>query len=169
MIHVRPGTRLDLEFIEEMLVEATNWNPRNPKRRREDVLSRRGTARYVENWGRMGDTAVVAEGPEGRIGSAWFRFFSRHAPGYGFIDESIPELAIGVVEGFRGQGVGDRLLAALEAEARQRGVVALSLSVEKENPAVRLYHRRGFQLVSEREGSYIMRLSLSSPDPGPAS
>lgn len=168
-INLRPATRRDIQFIEEMLVEAANWDPRRPKLAREDVLSRRELARYVESWGRVGDTAVVAEVPEGRIGTAWFRFFSRDDPGYGFIDVSIPELALGVVEGFRRRGVGDRLLAALEDEARRRGLTALSLSVEKENHAVRLYERRGFRVVSEMGGSYIMRLSLSSQDPGPAS
>jgi GNAT superfamily N-acetyltransferase len=47
----------------------------------------------------------VAEVRGTPVGAAWLRFFPAHDPGCGFIDERI-ELSIGVVEGWRGRGVG---------------------------------------------------------------
>ncbi|WP_186455989.1 GNAT family N-acetyltransferase [Nitrospirillum pindoramense] len=46
--------------------------------------------------------------------------------------------------GLRGQGHGGRLLAALAAAADAVNV-ALTLAVRLDNPAIRLYHRLGFQ------------------------
>ena len=44
----------------------------------------------------------------------------------------------------RGRGAGTAALDALEPELRARGVHALHLQVRPENPALRLYERRGF-------------------------
>jgi ribosomal protein S18 acetylase RimI-like enzyme len=40
----------------------------------------------------------------------WSRCFTRDEPGYGFIDESIPELSIAVATDARGRGIGTALL-----------------------------------------------------------
>ena len=55
------------------------------------------------------------------------------------------ELGIGVVGEARGRGVGRALLAALRELAREQGYRALSLSVDRQNPARRLYERAGFR------------------------
>ncbi|MGH0030663.1 MAG: N-acetyltransferase family protein [Myxococcota bacterium] len=48
--------------------------------------------------------------------------------------------------GFRGKGLGTRVLAAVEPLCRDLGVRALHLEVERGNaPARRLYRRRGFR------------------------
>ena len=44
--------------------------------------------------------------------------------------------------------------------AREDGYAAISLSVEKDNPAVSLYERHGFERVSEDDGAYTMRAAL---------
>ena len=119
------------------------------------------TSRYVDNWGRPGDAAMIALDDGIEVGAAWYRLFSRSAPGYGFVDESIPELTIAVVPSRRGRGFGDGLLTALLERARQEGYTALSLSVEKENPALRLYERFGFRPVGEVGDSVVMRADLN--------
>jgi ribosomal protein S18 acetylase RimI-like enzyme len=112
-------------------------------------------ARYVAGWGRPGDVGFVAD-DDASIGAAWWRRFDRDDPGYGFVDEATPELSIGVVEERRGQGVGTRLLAALVTEAERSALPALSLSVEPDNPAARLYERFGFRTVGVNGGSLTM-------------
>ena len=72
-----------------------------------------------------------------------------HDPGYGFVDEGTPEVSLGVRAEARGRGVGTSLLTALVREAGRRGLAALSLSIEPDNPAVRLYERLGFQIVDQ--------------------
>jgi ribosomal protein S18 acetylase RimI-like enzyme len=44
------------------------------------------------------------------------------------------------------RGIGGALIAAVQAQARQRGD-KVSIHVERENPARRLYQRLGFQPV----------------------
>lgn len=170
---IRPFEPGDLGFLREMLYEAVCWRPGGQRPPRDDVLSEGRLPRYVEDWGRSEDTAVIAVDPAGGrcIGAAWYRLFPESAPGYGFVDASAPEVAIGVVPGWRGRGVGGALLDALLGAARSRGFAALSLSVEPGNPAPRLYERKGFVgLFVDEEGSRTMRAELSAvvARPGPA-
>ena len=96
--------------------------------------------------GRPGDAGVVAVTADGaRLGAAWYRLFSAEEPGWGFIAVDVPELAMGVVPEARGRGIGGALLDALLAVARDQGFRALSLAVDRQNPAHRLYERKGFR------------------------
>ncbi len=67
---------------------------------------------------------------------------------------------MGVVQAWRGRGVGSCLLDALIAAAREEGLTSLSLSVEPDNRARRLYERVGFRQVDEVSGSPTMLLRL---------
>ncbi len=82
--------------------------------------------------------------------------------GYGFVDEETPELSIAVVPSRRGKGIGDELLDALLEQARADGFTQVSLSVEPDNPALRLYERHGFEKVGESGGSATMLATLGS-------
>lgn len=114
--------------------------------------------RYLRDWGRAGDVALVAEDAEGRpIGAAWFRLMTAEEPGYGFITEAIPEVSIAVVPDWRGKGVGGALLTALLDAGWAAGFAAISLSVSKVNPAAALYKRLGFVRVGEFGRSWTMR------------
>jgi ribosomal protein S18 acetylase RimI-like enzyme len=98
------------------------------------------------------------------VGAAWFRLFTGAEPGYGFVDERTPELAIAVVPSKRGHGVGEELLVALLERARASGYEALSLSVEPGNPARKLYERHGFEVVGQGPEAWTMRASVASAD-----
>ena len=114
-------------------------------------------ARYVNNWGRPGDAGLVAW-ENGPIGAAWYRLFTEQEPGFGFVDESTPELTIAVVPGRRGSGLGGQLLEALLGRARADGQTAISLSAEAENTG--LYERHGFETVEQKDGTVTMRKQL---------
>ena len=118
-------------------------------------------ARYIENWGREGDVAVIAMEHGHRIGAAWLRRFPASAPGYAFVDEQTAELTISVVPSRRRHGLGQELLDALLERAREAGWKAVSLSVEAESPAVAFYERNGFEEVGESHGGLTMLLPLS--------
>jgi GNAT superfamily N-acetyltransferase len=152
-LRVRPATADDAAFVEDMLVEAATWDRHRPRPSRDEVLAAPENAHYVEGWPRPSDAGVVAEDEDGEpVGAAWYRFFDEDDPGYGFVDPSIPEVAIGVVAGHRSQGIGTLLLDRLHAMARDQGVRALSLSVETANPAYLLYARLGYQPVGNQPG-----------------
>jgi len=135
---IRRGGAQDLRFLRDMLHHAYYWRERVPG----SLVSR-----YVRGWGRPGDTAVIALDGGFPVGAAWFRVFKADEPGYGFVDEQTPELAIAVVPSQRGKGVGEQLLLALIDRAREAGYTSLSLSVEPGNPARKLYERHGFEVV----------------------
>lgn len=161
--NIRPAELNDWVFLEDMLYEAATW--RGDGADRSTVLKDPHIARYLSDWGRPGDTALIAIDEGGHpVGAAWFRFFTPASPGYGFVDETVPEVSMAVVPGSRGQGVGNALMTALAAAAREQEVRALSLSVESGNPALRLYERSGFRPVQENDGALTMRLHLGSTD-----
>lgn len=160
---IRPAEPSDRKFLEDMLYEAATWRGQGGDR--GTVLEDPHIARYLSGWGRPGDTALIATDEGGQaVGAAWFRFFTSDEAGYGFLDETIPDLSMGVAQSWRGQGVGTELMSALVAAARQQGVHELSLSVEPDNPALRLYERSGFRAVSENDGALTMRLDLDPTD-----
>jgi len=158
-VRVRPAGPADEDFLVEMLVAAAFWRLDGPLGDVQSVLARPDLAHYVSGWSRPGDLGVVAEdGPP--VGAAWLRLLPEHDRGYGFIDAKTPELSIGVGPTHRGRGIGSLLLEALVGSARAHRHEALSLSVEPDNPARRLYERSGFQVVGAVDGSLTMLLFL---------
>ena len=75
---------------------------------------------------------------------------------YGHIDSSTPSLAISMLPGYRGLGIGTQLLNGLLLLLQENGYLRASLSVQKENPALRLYERVGFQILAEKDTEYLM-------------
>ena len=101
---------------------------------------------YIKDFGGKDDCGVLAEQDGQIIGVAWTRIIS----GYGHIDDKTPELAISVLPNFRGKGVGSKIMKSLFDLLRERGYKQTSLSVQKDNPAVRFYERLGYEITGER-------------------
>lgn len=153
---VRRGGAQDVRFLRDMLHHAYYWKERAPDAGPGPVQL------YVKAWGRPGDTAVIAIEDGFPVGAAWFRMFTRERPGYGFVDAATPELAIAVVPNRRGRGIGDALLTALLGLAREAGHGAISLCVDRRNDdAIRVYQRHGFEPVDENEDTLTMRAELN--------
>jgi GNAT superfamily N-acetyltransferase len=118
-------------------------------------------SRYVDRWGRPGDTAVVGLEGATPVGAAWFRFYRADEPGFGFVDEQTPELSIAVVPSRRHHGYGSTLLKELLTRAREAGCRSISLSVDRDNPAIGLYRRFGFEEVASSDNNVTMRAELT--------
>jgi GNAT superfamily N-acetyltransferase len=152
---IRRGGHQDVRFLRDMLHHAYYWRERDPG----------STAmRYVRAWGRPGDTAVIALEDGFPVGAAWYRLLPASEPGYGYVDERTPELAIAVVPSKRGHGIGDALLRALLERAAAAGHEQISLSVDSRNAgAIRLYERHGFERTEDDGESVRMVTQLASP------
>ena len=62
---------------------------------------------------------------------------------------------IAVLEEFRRQGLGRKLLDAMVAAARNRGARAMTLEVRESNePAIKLYFSAGFRTEAQRKDYY---------------
>lgn len=153
----------DREFLTEMLVEAADWRPssRPDPLRRQRALAEEKVARYVADWPRSGDSGLIAEDAGRRpIGACWLRLFTAAEPAYGFVSAEVPELAIGVAGTWRGRGVGGSLLRGVIERAKTAGHGGVSLSVDLDNPAKRLYESAGFVVVEARASAVTMVLTL---------
>jgi ribosomal protein S18 acetylase RimI-like enzyme len=149
---IRAGGPQDVRFLRDMLRHAYA---------NASLTGDLPVSRYVDRWGREGDTAVVALEGATPVGAAWFRLYRAGEPGFGFIDEQTPELSIAVVPSRRHHGYGSKLLTELLARARETGYRAISLSVERGNPAIGLYERFDFREVASDDNTITMRADLS--------
>ncbi|OUQ75785.1 GNAT family N-acetyltransferase [Flavonifractor sp. An100] len=108
---------------------------------------------YIADFGtRPGDHCLAAEVEGKVVGAAWCRIMED----YGHIDNGTPSLAISLLPEYRGRGIGTQLLTALLRLLRENGYRQVSLSVQKENPALRLYQRTGFRILAETGTEYLM-------------
>lgn len=163
MFRLRAARCDDIALLRALLFEAAFWRPGIARPPLEQALADPELARYVDGFGRTGDSGVVAEEGAEALGAAWWRHFRADAPGYGFVDEATPELAMAVLPAHRGRGRGAALLEALEREARDQQIHRLSLSVERDNPAAALYRRRGFRPLGRRGSALTMVIELDQP------
>ena len=102
------------------------------------------------------DKAFVAEVEGNIVGAVWVRVMND----YGHIDNDTPSLAMSLHKNYRGLGIGTALLNQLLSTLKEEGYSKISLSVQKENYAVKLYKKAGFIIVNETEEEYIMLINL---------
>lgn len=122
-----------------------------------DIIRLPELAIYIKDFGeKPGDFAQGAEVDGQIVGLCW----CREITGLGHWQKGIPSLAISVNNPYRGQGIGRRLLEALKAVLKEAGYKGVSLSVQKDNSAVRLYRRAGFKVVTENKEDYVMFCSF---------
>lgn len=108
---------------------------------------------YISGFGtQIHDKAMVAEVDGKVVGAIWVRIMND----YGHIDNDTPSLAISLFQEYRGLGIGTALMQKMLDQLKEDGYHQVSLSVQKDNYAVRLYQKTGFETVSENEEEYIM-------------
>ena len=139
-----------------MLFEAAYWRPEIERPSLDEGLADPELAKLLTHWGRDGDTAVIADDDGAPIGAAWYRFWTDDDHSYGYVETTVPELAIGVVADRRGEGIGAALIQELLKRARAQNITQISLSVEKDNSALHLYERCGFKSVGELGNAWTM-------------
>lgn len=158
-VSIRPLTADDELTLWNMLYHAL-YIPAGQPLPARDILREPSIQRYVKDWGRAGDAGVVVETAGRAVGAAWLRLWSDDDSGYGFVDTATPELSIAVLPEQRGRGIGSQLLTRL-LETAQTSFTGVSLSVQRDNPALALYRRFGFKVVCEDGDSLTMIMRWS--------
>ena len=143
---VRVMQESDYDYLPEFLYQAI-YIPEGEARPPRSIINDPEIFVYIKDFGtQQGDLGVVAEQAGQVVGAAWTRII----PAYGHINNETPELAISVLPGFRGCGIGSELMKKLFKALLENGYNQTSLSVQKDNPAVRFYRRLGYELSGER-------------------
>lgn len=154
---IRPFQPEDQAFLYEMLYQAM-FVPEGHDPAPRAVVYEPGLRKYVEDFGQQpGDLAYIAvdHATQQPVGAVWLRLLTGEKRGYGYVDDTTPELSIAIMPNQRGRGIGQALIEHLLAEAKQK-YQKISLSVWTANPAFRLYQRLGFQTVAEHEPDVTM-------------
>jgi ribosomal protein S18 acetylase RimI-like enzyme len=145
-------------ILREFLYEAI-YQPDDSEPLPRSILNDPALEMYIKDFGSLADDhCLCAEVSGSIVGAVWVR----NIAGYGSIDEKTPECAISLFREFRGKGIGTALLIEMLNYLKEKGYEKVSLSVQKENYAVKMYQNAGFKTLSETEEELIMVADLKS-------
>jgi ribosomal protein S18 acetylase RimI-like enzyme len=157
-VTTRPLTTGDRELLRTATLSNVNWTGEQRFTYR-DVDEDPDLRHYTVFRPGRGDLGFVAKRQGLAVGVVWALLLGAEDPGYGFVADDVPELSVCVWSGYRGQGIGGRLLRQALGEARRRGLARVGLSVEAGNPSVHLYRAAGFRpLPGAAEGTMAVDL-----------
>ena len=144
---IRPMRRAEYQLLEDFLYEAIfvpdGYEGTIP---RSVIFDDPKCRAAVEGFGALpDDRALVAEVDGAVVGACW----ARTTDEYGHIDGDTPSLSISLYKPFRGKGIGGAMMLRMLDELCAAGYARTSLSVQKENPAKRLYERLGFRIIGD--------------------
>ena len=112
---------------------------------------------YVDGFGtKNGDICFVAESDGVIVGAVWVRIMDD----YGHVDDETPSFAISLSKEYRGKGIGTELMKQMLTELKDGKYKKASLAVQKQNYAMKMYKKVGFEIVDENEEEYIMVCQL---------
>ncbi|MDE6780073.1 MAG: GNAT family N-acetyltransferase [Ruminococcus sp.] len=149
----------EYKILDDFLYEAV-FIPDGIKPPPKSIIKQPELQVYVEDFGKKDDYCLVAEINNKIIGAVW----SRIMDDYGHIDNNTPSLAISLYRDFRGRGIGTDLLESMLSLLKSEGYEKISLSVQKENYAYRMYLKAGFEVVDENDEEYIMVCDLQKTE-----
>jgi ribosomal protein S18 acetylase RimI-like enzyme len=159
-ITIREIKPSEIYKLEDMLYEAI-YQPDENNPIPRTVLKIPEVNAYIKDFGsRKDDHCLVVDSDEEIVGAVWVRIISGEIKGYGYIDEETPEFAISLFKEYRNQGIGSQLMSAMIEYLRENGYKQTTLNVKKENYAVKLYKKMGFEVIAEDEEDYLMLLKL---------
>lgn len=153
---IRKIEKNEYELLNIFLYEAI-FIPIGMEKPPEDIIKNKELQVYVEDFGtNKDDNCLVAEYKNKIIGACWTRIMND----YGHIDNETPSFAISLYEEYRGKGIGTDLMLKMLELLKQKGYKKASLAVQKENYAVKMYKKVGFEIIDENDEEYIMICKL---------
>jgi len=153
---LRDINKADYSLLEDFLYYAI-FLPKGATLPPREIIFQPDIYIYIKDFGGKDDCGVVAESDGKIVAMAWTRIIA----GYGHIDNDTPELAISLLPEFKRKGIGTKLMEYLFELLRKRGYKQTSLSVHKENPAVKFYERLGYKIIDHtKHEDYLMMKEL---------
>lgn len=149
---IREMRKSEYGLLEDFLYEAIfQRDGEDPAPR--TIINRPELQIYIENFGKKkGDCCLCAEADGEVVGAVWVRNIN----GYGSIDDETLEFAIAIHKPYRGQGIGTELMRKMLGLLQSVGCEKASLSVQKDNYALKMYKNVGFEVVKETGEEYVM-------------
>lgn len=155
---IRPIKKNEIILLTDFLYEAifqrdiNNLAPRT-------IIQEPSLWIYIDGFGTQKDDYCFVAEVDGKIvGAVWVRCIKA----FGHIDDAVPEFAISTYPQFRGKGIGTVLMKKMLEYLQLNGYSRTSLAVQKENYAVKMYQRMGFEISDENEQEYIMICNLNT-------
>lgn len=146
----------EMDLLKDFLYEAI-FVPEGTAQPDRSIVDRPELALYYESFGTGPADYCLAAEEDGRVvGAVWTRIMDD----YGHVDKETPSLAIALYKEYRRKGYGTQLLRKILGLMKEKGYRRVSLSVQKDNPAYRLYRNTGFRIIEERGEEYIMVCDL---------
>lgn len=155
MINIREIEKTEIFQLDKFLYEAI-FIPEGQKKPDTEIIQIPELLCYIKDFGKDSDLCLVAEYRGDLIGAVWIRIYTESEKGFGYVDSKTPELSMSVVEKYRKQGIGTRLLTNMIERLIQIGYEQVSLSVDLENYALKLYRKFGFVIVQSDNKSATM-------------
>lgn len=157
-MQIRKMTADEYPLLEDFLYEAI-FIPEGAEKPPRDIIQNEELQVYIRDFGkRKDDHCLVADNGGKVVGACWVRIMDD----YGHIDDQTPSFAISLFEEYRGQGTGTDLMRDMLELLKAKGYKRASLAVQKENYAVKMYRKVGFEVVDENKQEYIMATTLNT-------
>ena len=150
--YIREINENEYGILEDFLYEAI-FIPECAAAPPREIIYRPELQVYIEGFGKKaGDMALVAQADNKIVGAVWVRIMND----YGHIDNDTPSFAISLYNEYRNKGIGTALMVSMLDKIKQAGYRQASLAVQKENYAVNMYKKVGFEIAYENDEEYIM-------------
>lgn len=153
---IREINAAEYPLLEDFLYEAI-FIPQEVEPPPRSIINNDELQVYIKDFGEKPDDRCLAAEVDGKIvGAVWVRIMDD----YGHIDDETPSFAISLYREYRGHGIGTALMVKMLELLRESGYKRASLAVQKENYAVKMYKKVGFEVVGENAEEYIMVCNL---------
>lgn len=150
----------EIHILSDFLYEAIFQRDENNLFPRE-IINQPELKIYIDDFGKHDDSCLVAEAGGKVVGAVWTRILCGEIKGFGNVDEGTTEFAISLYKEFRNRGIGTELMKSMLRMLKGKGYKQTSLAVQKDNYAVEMYKKVGFETVGETGEEYIMVCNLS--------
>lgn len=153
---IRKILEREVSLLQDFLYEAI-FVPKGMPAPPKSIINQPELQVYITDFGKKkDDIGLVVEVDKKVVGAVWVRIMND----YGHIDNDTPSFAISLYKDYRGLGIGTDLMKEMLRILKDRGYKQTSLAVQKANYAVRMYQKKGFEIVDENEEEYIMLCRL---------